>query len=165
MARINGVAGREDQPVQRRLETLLQENQEIFKDELGHCQGIKAKLKVKTNDVLKFHRPIALALKEKVEADLERQGRLGILEMIQTAQWAAPIVPVPKPEGAIQLCGDYKFYVNPHLEVNQYPLLRPEELFATLNGGGKFTKLDLSEAYLQTELKEESKQYLVINTH
>ena len=37
LATINGVAGREDQPVQRHLETLLQENQEIFKDELGHC--------------------------------------------------------------------------------------------------------------------------------
>jgi len=49
LARIDGVAGREDQPVQRHLETLLQENQEIFKDELGHCQEIKAKLKVKTN--------------------------------------------------------------------------------------------------------------------
>ena len=31
LARINGVAGREDQPVQRRLETLLQENQESSK--------------------------------------------------------------------------------------------------------------------------------------
>jgi len=118
LARINGVAGREDQPVHRHLETLLQENQEIFKDELGHCQGIKAKLKVKTSTVPKFHRPrpIALALKEKVEADLERQERLGILEKIQTAQWAAPIVPVSKPEGAIRLCGDYKVSVNPHLK-------------------------------------------------
>ena len=34
-----------------------------------------------------------------------------------------------------------------------------------MHGGEKFTKLDLSEAYLQIELEEESKQYLVINTH
>ena len=52
--------------------------------------------------------------------------------------------------------------MNPHLDVNQYPLPRPEELFAALNGGEKFTKL---EAYLQIELEEDSKQYLVINTH
>ena len=55
--------------------------------------------------------------------------------------------------------------MNPYLEGNQYPLPRPEELFAALNGGEKFTKLDLSEAYLQIELENESKQYLVINTH
>ena len=54
--------------------------------------------------------------------------------------------------------------MNPYLEINQYPLPRPEELFAALNGGEKFTKLDFSEAYLQIELEDESKQYLVINT-
>ena len=55
--------------------------------------------------------------------------------------------------------------MNPYLEVNQYHSPRPEELFAALNGGEKFTKLDLSEAYLQIELEDESKKYLVINTH
>lgn len=127
------------------MENLLQENQELFKYELGHCKGIKAKLQIKANSSPKFHRPrpIALALKEKVKADLERQEKLGILEKVETAQWAAPIVPVPKPNGAIRLCGDYKVSVNPYLEVNQYPLPRPEELFAALNGGEKFTKLDL----------------------
>ena len=44
-------------------------------------------------------------------------------------------------------------------------LPKPDELFAMLNGGQHFTKLDLSEAYLQIELCEESKQFLVINTH
>ena len=80
---------------------LLQENQELFKDELGHCKGIKAKLQIKANSSPKFHRPrpIALGLKEKVEADLERQEKLSILEKVETAQWAAPIVPVPKPNG------------------------------------------------------------------
>ena len=34
------------------------------------------------------------------------------------------------------------------------PLPRPEELFAALNGGQKFTTLDLSEAYLQIKLEE-----------
>ena len=41
----------------------------------------------------------------------------------------------------------------------------PELLFAALNGGVQFTKLDLSEAYLQIPLEEQSKKYLVINTH
>ena len=35
---------------------------------------------------------------------VERQEKLGILEKIQTAQWAAPSVPVPKPNGAIHIC-------------------------------------------------------------
>ena len=51
------------------------------------------------------------------------------------------------------------------MQVHQYPLPKPEDLFATLAGGKKFTTLDLSQAYLQLELDEQSSQYTTINTH
>ena len=51
------------------------------------------------------------------------------------------------------------------MEVNQYPLPKPEDLFATLAGGKKFTKLDLSQAYQQLTLDNESRKYVTINTH
>ena len=38
-------------------------------------------------------------------------------------------------------------------------------MFTTLGGGEKFTKLDLSEAYQQLPLDEDSKKYTTINTH
>lgn len=37
--------------------------------------------------------------------------------------------------------------------------------FAQLNGSEKFSKLDLSSAYQQVLLDEESKHYVTINTH
>ena len=40
-----------------------------------------------------------------------------------------------------------------------------EDLFSNLSSGTTFTKLDLSQAYQQLELDEQSKQYTVINTH
>ena len=40
-----------------------------------------------------------------------------------------------------------------------------EELFAKLSGGKNFTKLDMSNAYLQLPLDEESLQLVTINTH
>ena len=86
-----------------------------------------------------------------------------ILQKIETSEWAAAIVPVLKPDKCQSLWGLQT--INPHLDVNQYPLPRPEELFAALNGGVHFTKLDLSEVYMQFELDEESKKFLVINTH
>ena len=110
-------------------------------------------------------RPTPLALKAKIEADLDRMEKAEIIEKVETAEWAAPTVPVMKADGSVRQCGDYKITINPHLDVNQHPLPRPDELFATLNGGQHFTKLDLSEAYLQIELDEESKKYLVVNTN
>ena len=40
-----------------------------------------------------------------------------------------------------------------------------EDLLATLGGGEKFTKLDMSQAYQQLQLDHESKRYTTINTH
>ena len=87
-----------------------------------------------------------------------------MLERVDTVEWAAPVVPVIKPTGAIRLCGDYKVSVNPHLEVNKYPLPHPEETSTVLNGIEKFTKLDLSEAYLQISLDKQSRNLVVIHT-
>ena len=42
---------------------------------------------------------------------------------------------------------------------------KAEDIFSTLNGGKKFTKLDLSQAYLQLALDEESQKLTMIHTH
>ncbi|VDL90170.1 unnamed protein product [Schistocephalus solidus] len=41
----------------------------------------------------------------------------------------------------------------------------PEDLFAKLNGGNCFAKLDLSDSYVQIEIAEKSRELLTINTH
>ena len=89
----------------------------------------------------------------------------GTLERVDHSEWAAPIVAVPKKDGKFQICGDYKVTVNQALAVDQYPLPKPDDLFATLAGGKVFTKLDLSQAYLQLRFDEKSATYVTINTH
>ena len=69
-----------------------------------------------------------------------------MLEKVSHADWAAPIVAVPESDGTVRLCGDNKVTVNRDLEVDQYPLLVPEDLMSSLTGGQAFTKLDLSSA-------------------
>lgn len=50
-------------------------------------------------------------------------------------------------------------------KLDSYPIPKVEDLLATLGGGKKFTKLDMSQAYQQLPLDDESKQYTTINTH
>ena len=95
---------------------------------------------------------------------------MGVIEKVRYSEWAAPVVPVVKPDNSIRVCGDYKVTVNSVLEVDQHPLPNPEELFVTLSGGGggggeKFRKLDLSRAYQHIVLDEDSREYVTINTH
>ena len=55
--------------------------------------------------------------------------------------------------------------VNQACLIDSYPLPQVEELLASLCGGNLFSKLDMSQAYLQLPLDEESKEYVTVNTH
>ena len=68
-------------------------------------------------------------------------------------------------DGCLRVCGDYKTTVNPALVVDKYPLPRPDDLMSQLAGGQKFSKIDLSQAYQQIQLDDESRKFVTINTH
>lgn len=55
--------------------------------------------------------------------------------------------------------------INQCVKVETDPLPNTEDLFATLTGAKLFTKLDLSHAYQQLELDNDSEKYLTVNTH
>ena len=88
-----------------------------------------------------------------------------MLGKVEFSEWATPIVPVLKLDGSVRICGDYRMMMNPVLVVKEYPMQTADDIFAQLNGGEKFLKLDLSSTYQQVLLDEESKQYVTINTH
>ena len=46
-----------------------------------------------------------------------------------------------------------------------FPFPCPEDIFAKLNGGIFFSKIDLSDVYLQILAEEASSKLLCINTH
>lgn len=81
------------------------------------------------------------------------------------SKWAAPVVVVPKTDGSIRLCGDYKVTVNKCINKEQYPLPTVQDLLSKLAGGTLFSKIDLIHAYQQLELDDQSQKYLTINTH
>ena len=101
---------------------------------------------------------------DKREEELDRFVQEGVLEPVQFAEWAAPIVPVVKPDRSMRVCGDLKLTMNKASQLDRYPIPKAEDLFATWLVAS-FSKLDMRQAYQQIELDEESKPYVVINTH
>ena len=89
----------------------------------------------------------------------------GIIVPVDFSAWATPLVVVPKVDGTVRLCGDYKCTVNQAIHTDQYPIPTPEELQTKLAGGKKFSKIDLKCAYQQMLLDEESQNLVTINTH
>ena len=149
------------------LQQVLEKHSEVFKEGLGELRGVKAKLYIDKDERPRYFpaRQVPFSIREKVEEELERLQALGVIQPVQFADWAAPIVPVLKSDGRVRICGDYKITVNRAARLDKYPIPRIEELFASLADGKSFTKLDLSHAYLQISLDEESRHFVTINTH
>ena len=149
------------------LQAVLDTFSEVFEDGLGTVQGVSAKIHVDPEATPQFYkaRPLPYTLRTKGEKELDRLQQQNVIEPVQFSDWAAPIVPVPKSDGSVRICGDYKVTVNKAAKVDQYPIPRIDDLFASLAGGKRFSKLDLSHAYQQVQLDESSRQYVTINTH
>ena len=153
--------------VSNKLSAILQKYSVVFTEGLGTFTGEKVTLHVDPQTKPKFFkaRTLPYSLKEKVETELERLQSLGIITPVKHSNWAAPVVPVLKQNSTIRLCGDYRVTVNQASMVDTYPLPRVEELLAVMAGGKIFSKLDMSQAYLQLQLDEKSAELVTINTH
>ena len=113
-------------------------------------------LTVKSEAVAKFFKAQAVpySVREVIEKDLERLQSLGVITKVNFSNWTTPIVTVPKPDGSVRTCGNYKVTINP---VRKICL----QLWLVV----KFSKLDLSQAYQQVCLDKQSQEYVTINTH
>ena len=149
------------------LSKVLEQHKAVFEG-LGELKGHRAKITVDPSAQPRYckARPVPYALREKVEEELDRLQRECIIEPVQFAEWAAPVVPVLKQDRkSLRLSGDFKLTVNKASKLDKYPIPKIEDLFARLAGGKSFSKLDMSQAYQQLVLDEESREYVVINTH
>ncbi|XP_055307289.1 uncharacterized protein K02A2.6-like [Sitodiplosis mosellana] len=140
---------------------------EIFKSGLGKCNTTVIKLPL-INDATPIFckaRPIPMAFREKIEQQLQQLVEQDIITPVNDSDWGTPIVPIPKSDGEIRICGDYKSTINRFLKDFRYPLPRIEEIFASMQGGQLFTKLDLSGAYNQLVLDDDAQKLCTLSTH
>jgi len=146
---------------------IIKKYNNVFNDEIGTFNKYEISLNIKAGAVPKFYKPrsIPLALKEKVETEIDRLIKSNILVPIDYSEWATPIVPILKPDGTVRICGDFKITINPVLEGTEYPLPKIEHLYANVSGSRYFSKIDLKDAYQQMVIKESDRKYTTINTH
>ena len=143
----------------------------VFRKELGCLKDVKINIPIPEDAKPKFFkpRPVPYALRGRVEVELEKLVSQGVWKKVAYSKWAAPIVVVLKdardPSGPIRICGDYKITVNAVAPLDNYPIPNTSDQLATLAGGSKFSKIDLSQAYQQVELDDSSKELLTVNTH
>ena len=117
--------------IQKEFETVTNKYPNAFSEKLGTIKGAQAKINVIPNSKPKFMkaRTVPFAMKTAVELEIERMENEGILKSVSFSEWASPIVIVPKSDGGLRICGDYKRTVNPCLDNDTFPQPTPEEFF------------------------------------
>ena len=83
----------------------------MFEDKLGLIKEATAKIYVDSNAQPRYcrARKVLYAPQNKIEQELEHLENDGIIEPVQFADWAAPIVPVMKPDRSVPIPGDTVF--------------------------------------------------------
>lgn len=139
----------------------------IFSKTPGKVLNFEAKINMMENarPIFIKHRPVPFAIREQVSEEINDLVQRGLLEKVESSEWGTPIVVIQKGNKKIRMCGDYRVTVNKSIKVDRHPMPTIEELFSTMSGGQKFSKIDLTSAYLQISVKEEHREYLTLSTH
>lgn len=112
------------------LQNVLDKHQAVFQEGLGTLKNFRATIYVDPNARPRYckARTVPYAMRQLVERELERLVEEGVLEPVQMAEWAAPIVPVLKADkSGVRICGDFRQTVNPVLKLDRYPIPRIED--------------------------------------
>lgn len=146
---------------------LIDEYSEIFKEKIGYLKDVTANIEIKT-DSRPIHmsaRTIPFAMRNRVNAEIERLEKAGIIEKVKFSEWTTPIVPILKVNGKdVRICGDYKVTINKNIIPEQYPMPHIEQILASMHDARFFAKFDIREAYLHMPTNKKTSGLLTITT-
>lgn len=139
----------------------------VFDNDLTKpIRGFEVDIKMGHNARPFVHKPytVPFNLRERVEVQLEQLEKAGIIEKIEYAEWASPMVVVAKANKDLRICFDGSVTINPFIETHHYPLPVIDELLTNKSKAKWFCVLDLKGAYQQLIVNDKTRKLLAMNT-
>ena len=149
------------------LSNLIEEYSDVFamsKSELGCCDLVEHEIDTDGHSPIKLQ-PYRLPViqREKVAQMIQEMKDQGVIKP-SSSPWSSPIVLVPKRDGSLRFCVDYR-RLNSITKKDVYPLPRIEEILVTLGKAKYFSTLDLAAGYWQIKLDPASAQKTAFTSH
>jgi hypothetical protein len=93
----------------------------------------------------------------KVKSEIQKQWDVGFLDVVQYPQWVANVVVVPKKDGKIRVCVDYRD-LNKATPKDDFPLPHIDILVDNVTRNATYSFMDGFSGYNQIRKAEEDKE-------
>ena len=134
----------------------MNEFSDVFSNQPGRTNVIEHRIILTTDKPIRqCPYRIPQAYREKVKKEIEEMEENGIIRKSKS-EWASPLVIVPKKDGSLRLCVDFR-RLNAVSEFDAYPMPLVEEVLDRMGSANYLSTLDMTKGYWQIPLAEESK--------
>ena len=138
------------------LNSLLEKYSDIVTDVPLKTNAMTCEIRLTTEDPVRCKPyPVPYARREAIKQEVNKMLELGVIER-SNSPYAAPVVMVPKKDNTVRFCIDYR-RLNKVTVFDPEPMPNPEDLFTELTKSNYLSKIDISKAYWQIPMTEESK--------
>ena len=149
--------GEDLSPRQRQeVRELLGRYNDRFSELPGHTTVLRHDIITEPGKVVR-QRPYRVpeARRQAIKEEVEKMLRLGVIEESHSP-WSSPIVLVPKPDGSLRFCNDFR-KLNEVSKFDSYPMPRTDEMIERLGPARFISTLDLTKGYWQVPLTDRAK--------
>ncbi len=145
------------------LQHLVGQFSDVFSAVPGKTQVLQHHIRTPPGVVVK-QRPYRIpeARRQAIEEEIQQMLKLGVIEPSRSP-WSSPIVLVPKPDGTLRFCNDFR-RLNEVSEFDGYPMPRVDELLDRLGRARYISTLDLTKGYWQVPLTDSAKPKTAFST-
>ncbi|KAL0148578.1 hypothetical protein M9458_056125 [Cirrhinus mrigala] len=151
-------------PTQKKeLQHLVGQFSDVFSPLPGQTNVIRHEIRTPPGVIIR-QRPYRVpeARRQAIEEEIQQMLKLGVIEPSRSP-WSSPIVMVPKPDGTLRFCNDFR-RLNEVSDFDGYPMPRVDELLDRLGRARFITTLDLTKGYWQVPLAEDAKPKTAFST-
>ena len=130
------------------LKELLHEFRDLFGNKLGRTQAFEHSIEAGDATLIrKAPYRIPLSQRQMVKDELDKMIEMGVIRS-STSPRASPVVIVPKKDGGIRFCIDYR-KLNKVKKFDAYPMPRIDDVIEKVGKARYFSTLDLACGYWQ----------------
>jgi hypothetical protein len=135
----------------------------MWEGNLGHISTVK-------HHILASGPPVASQLyragpqsRTLIDAEINRMLHMDFIEPA-SGPWSAPVVLIPKPDGSIRFCIDYR-KLNAVTKNDSYALSRVDDCLDSLGEARYFTTLNANCGYWQIDVNEDDREKTAFTCH